>query len=680
MSMSTETVTEGTLLWTPSAELVASSHMRRYMDWLREHRGLTFAGYEQLRIWSITDPSGFWGSLWEYFAVESSTPYASVLAGDSMIAARWFEGCRLNYAEHLLRHEARAGHDEVAILYASELQPLAGMTWRELGEQVRKVATHLRSVGIQPGDRVVSFMPNIPETIIAMIACVAIGAVWSAASPEFGSPTVVDRFAQIQPTLLFAVDGYTFGGRAFNRVVEVRKIVDALPTLKHVVWIDELQPGKLPDPSWRPWSELLAGEAIPPNAFKFFRGEWNHPLWIVFSSGTTGLPKAIVHGHAGMLLEHLKLVNLHFNLRPGARLFFYTTTGWMMWNIVVSSLLAGATAVLYDGNPTHPSPDLLWKIAAEAKVTHMGASPTFLGAMRSARLEPGRDYDLSALEMVTVSGSPCTPELFEWIYTAVKADVFVASQSGGTEICSAFVGAVPILPVYAGEIQERMLGMDVRVWNDAGQELSDEVGELVVTRAFPSMPLYFWDDPGNQRYLDAYFRAFRGVWRHGDFVKINSRGGCFVYGRSDSTLNRHGVRIGTAEIYRAMEKLPEVIDSLVVCCELDDGSFFMPLFVQLPRSAQLDDDLREMIRQQLRRDGSPRHVPDRIEQVEAIPYTLTRKKMEIPVRRILMGVPAERAASRDAMANPTALDPFVEFRRRFWPETATGSGVNAQAG
>lgn len=672
MSATTEAVTEGSLLWSPSAEFVASSRMRGYMDWLREHRGLEFADYEQLRTWSVTDLPGFWSSLWDYFAVESSTPYASVLGGDSMIGSRWFEGSHLNYAEHLLRHEARAGDNEAAILYASELQGLAGMTWSELGGQVRRVATHLRGLGIRPGDRVVSFMPNIPETVIAMIACVAIGAVWSSASPEFGAPTVIDRFAQIQPVLLFAADGYSFGGRAFNRVSEVSRIVEALPTLEHVVWLDKLEPGKLPHPTWRPWSALLEGQVIQPDAFEFSRVEWNHPLWIVFSSGTTGLPKAIVHGHAGMLLEHLKLVSLHLNLRPGARLFFYTTTGWMMWNIVVSSLLAGATAVLYDGSPSHPSPDLLWRLAAEAKVTHMGASPTFLSAMQSAHLEPGRHYDLSALEMVTVSGSPCTPELFEWIYSAVKADLSVASQSGGTEICSAFVGAVPILPVHAGEIQERMLGMDVHVWNEAGEELYDEVGELVVTQAFPSMPLYFWNDPENQRYLDAYFRTFEGVWRHGDFVKINGRGGCFVYGRSDSTLNRHGVRIGTAEIYRAMEKVQRVTDSLVVCCELDDGSFFMPLFVQLPPGAQLDDDLRDTIRQQLRRDGSPRHVPDRIEQVESIPYTLTRKKMEIPVRRILMGVPPERAASRDAMANPMALDPFEAFRRQFWPAAAGG--------
>jgi acetoacetyl-CoA synthetase len=360
------------------------------------------------------------------------------------------------------------------------------------------------------------------------------------------------------------------------------------------------------------------------------------------------------------------------NLRPGARLFFHTTTGWMMWNVVVSSLLAGATAVLYDGSPTYPSADLLWQIASEAKVTHMGASPAFLAAMQSAGLRPAQHHDLSRLEMVTVSGSPCTPELFEWIYSSVKGDLSVASQSGGTEICSAFVGAVPILAVFAGEIQARMLGMDVRAWSDEGQDLVDEVGELVVTQPFPSMPLYFWNDPANQRYLDSYFRSFDGVWRHGDFVKINRRGGCFVYGRSDSTLNRHGVRIGTAEIYRAVENITQVTDSLIVCCELADGSFFMPLFVQLQPGVGLDDELREAIRQRLRRDGSPRHVPDRIERVEAIPYTLTGKKMEIPVRRILMGIPPERAASRDAMTNPASLDSFAQFRRMFWPAGRDG--------
>jgi len=662
MSATDEPAREGELLWQPEAGQIAATQMAHFIDWLRQTRGLEFGDYAALWRWSVEDVEGFWGAVWEYFEIDSTTPYREVLSSREMLQAQWFAGCQVNYAEHVLRHEVEAGPGEPALLHGTESRPLEGISWLELGAQVRQVATRLRELGIQPGERVVSFMPNVPETVIAMLACVAIGAVWSAASPEFGSRTVMDRFAQIEPTLLFAADGYEFAGRVFNRTDEVKRIVGSLPSLRQVIWLPRLESASVPDPGWLPWSSLVAGEPVERDSFQYTRGDWNHPLWIVFSSGTTGLPKAIVHGHAGMLAEHLKLVRLHLNLRPGARLFFYTTTGWMMWNVVVAALLAGATAVLYDGSPTHPTPDSLWRIAAEAKATHMGASPAFLAAMKSAGIRPRDRFDLASIELITVSGSPCTPELFAWIYSAVKRDVWVASQSGGTEICSAFVGGVPTVPVYAGEIQARMLGMDVHAWDESGEELTDAIGELVVTSPFPSMPLYFWSDPAGQRYREAYFQSFAGVWRHGDFIKINSHGGSYIYGRSDSTLNRHGVRIGTAEIYRTLEQVREVSDSLIVCCERPDGSFFMPLFVQLQPGSRLDDGLRDRIRDRLRRDGSPRHVPDRIEQVEAIPYTLTGKKMEIPVRRILMGVPPERAASRDAMANPQALDFFVRYR------------------
>jgi acetoacetyl-CoA synthetase len=655
---------EGALLWQPRESIAVQTQMGRYMAWLRTHKGKHFADYAALWQWSVQDTEGFWGSLWEYFEVDSTTPYRRALSERTLPGAHWFEGSRLNYAEHLLRHEDAAAAADLALLHATETQALAGITWKELGSKVRKLATRLRELGIRPGDRVVSFMPNVPETVIAMLSCLAVGAVWSSAAPEFGSRTVIDRFRQIEPTMLFASDGYVFAGRSFDRSEEIRNIVQALPTLQHVVWLSR-RGVPTPEAGWTSWATLFAGAPVDRSNFEYTRVEYDHPIWIVFSSGTTGPPKAIVHAHAGMLLEHLKLVSLHLNLRPGARLFFYTTTGWMMWNVVVSALLAGATAILYDGSPTHPSADLLWRLAAEAKVTHMGASPTFLAAMKSGSIRPGDLHDLRHLEMITVSGSPCPPEVFEWIYSDVKRDVWVASQSGGTEICSAFVGAVPILPVYAGEIQARMLGMDVHCWNAAGEELTDTVGELVVTSPFPSMPLRFWNDPQGRRYYDSYFQSFAGVWRHGDFIKINGRGGCYIYGRSDSTLNRHGVRIGTAEIYRAVELIEEVRDSLIVCLERADGSFFMPLFVQLRGTGRLDETLREKIKARLRREGSPRHVPDRIEQVEAIPYTLTGKKMEVPVRQILAGAPVQSVASRDAMANPDSLDFFVRYRAMY---------------
>lgn len=658
-------VQEGELLWTPRPESVAASNLQRYLDWLARHRGKELSGYDELWRWSVADLEGFWASIWERFGVQSSTPYARVLSGREMPGARWFERSEVNYAEHLLRHEARAAPDEIVFLHTSERRPLAGMTWHELGRQVRIVATQLRALGIVPGDRIVSYMPNVPETAVAMIAATAVGAVWSSAAPEFGVRTVIDRFAQIAPKLLFAADGYRFGARDFTRTVEVEQIVAALPSLQHVVWLPYLDAAVVmpSDPRFVSWTGLFEHPEVPREDFKFTRVGCEHALWVVFSSGTTGSPKPIVHSHVGMLLEHLKLIHLHMNLRPGTRLFFHTTTGWMMWNVVVAALHAGATAVLYDGSPVHSGPEFLWELAAQAGVTHFGASPTFVQLMQKAGLRPGERYDLSKLEMITVSGSPCTPETFAWVYRSVKSDVWVASQSGGTELCSGFVGASPTLPVYAGEIQARMLGMDVHAWNDEGEELIDRVGELVVTSPFPSMPVYFWNDTDGRRYRESYFDRFPGVWRHGDFIKINARGGCYVYGRSDSTLNRHGVRIGTAEIYRSVEQVEGVGDSLIVCCERPDGSFFMPLFVKLQEGLELDDALRQRINSRLRQDCSPRHVPDRIDRVDAIPYTLTGKKMEIPVRRILTGSPPECVASRDAMMNPEALDFFVRYAK-----------------
>ena len=655
---------EGALVWVPSAERKGRARLTDYQKWLAHERGHELRDYDRLWQWSVSDPGAFWGSIWEYFNVESTHSYKEVVSG-TRTSPVWFAGCQLNYAEHLLRYERDARPDEIALLHAAEAAPPIALSWRDLASQVRKLAWRLREMGVEPGERVVSYMPNVPQTVVAMMGCIAVGAVWSSASPEFGSRTVIDRFGQIEPAMMFATGSYTFGGRVFDRTAEVQQIVRSLPTLRHVVWLSgtESPLSASTEPEVLTWNALMSGPDVTEADFEFTRVDWNHPLWILFSSGTTGLPKAIVHGHAGMLLEHLKLVNLHLDLRPGAKLFFYTTTGWMMWNVVVAALLAGATAVLYDGSPGYPSADVLWRIAAEVGATHMGASPTFLGAQRAAGIRPMDLCDLRNLEMITLSGSPCSPELFAWILSAVKADVWIASQSGGTEICSAFVGAIPGLPVYAGEIQGRMLGMDVRSWSDDGTELIDSVGELVVRVPFPSMPINFWNDASGQLYRDTYFRRFPGVWCHGDFIKINQRGGCFVYGRSDATLNRHGVRIGTAEIYRILEQVPGVEDSLIVCCERTDGSFFMPLFIKLAPGVSFDAALHRSICERLRSDGSPRHVPDAIQPVQAIPYTLTGKKMEIPVRRVLSGTAIEGAASRDAMVNPNALDEFIGYRK-----------------
>jgi acetoacetyl-CoA synthetase len=655
-------VTEGQLLWTPRPEFARNSNVAQYMQWLRESRNVPVSDYDALWRWSVTDLEGFWSSIWDYFKVQSSTPYRKVLDRRVMPGARWFEDSRVNYAEHLLRHEAEAP-DDVVFHHLAETRPLATMSWSELGRQVRILATQLRAMGVKPGDRVVSYMPNVPETAVAMMATTAIGAVWSSAAPEFGVKTVIERFSQIAPKVLFACDGYRFGGKDFKREGEVRRIVSELPTLERVIWLPYLEPaGQTPDmPKTVSWARMMDHADVSRESFRYEHVAYDHALWVVFSSGTTGLPKAIVHSHVGVLIEHLKLMHFHMGLRRGSNMFFYSTTGWMMWNLLLAALLTGSAVVLYDGNPAHPSLDFLWKLAADTGVTSFGASPTYVQMMEKAGLKPGDVYNLSRLESIVVAGAPSTPETFDWFYRSVKRDLWVTSQSGGTEICSGFVGASPTLPVHAGEIQTRMLGMDVHAWSDDGKELTDEVGELVCTSPFPSMPIKFWNDEGGKRYRESYFEVFPGVWRHGDFIKINRRGGCYIYGRSDSTLNRYGVRIGTAEIYRAVEQVEEVADSLIVCCELPGGHFFMPLFLRLKPGFTLDEPLRARIAARLREDCSPRHVPDRMYRVEAVPYTLTGKKMEVPVRKILMGWPLEKAASRDAMMNPEAIDYFVRF-------------------
>jgi acetoacetyl-CoA synthetase len=659
-------MTEGQLLWTPSAATVANSHVMRFIAWLERERGLRFADYEALRQWSVGDLDGFWSAIWAFYDVKAERPYDQILDRREMPGARWFAGSRVNFAEHMLRHERVATPDEAVFLHSSETRPLARMTWHELGDAVRTFATSLRELGVAPGDRVVAYMPNIPETAIAMLAVQAIGAIWSAAAPEFGARTVIDRFAQIEPTLVIVADGYRFAGKDYDRTPVINEILAALPTAKHVVWFPYLFADRpSPLPASIPWSQLANGPRVAREDFRYEYVAEDHPLWILFSSGTTGLPKAIVHGHVGILVELLKSTGLGQDLDPSKRMFFYSTTGWMMWNALLSALLAGASVVLYDGHPAHPTPALLWHLAADAKATTFGASPTFVQMMVKAGIVPRDIVDVSHLQGVLLTGSPVSPETTAWFYENVKADLWVNSPSGGTEVVAAWVGGSPTLPVYAGEIQTRTLGMDVHAWDEAGNEVTNEVGELVVTSPAPSMPLRFWNDPGDVRYRETYFEQFPGVWRHGDFIRINERGGAYIYGRSDSTLNRYGVRIGSAEIYRAVDSLDEVADSLVVCLELPGGGFYMPLFVKTAPGVVLDDALRARIAQKLRTDCSPRHVPDEMHAVDAIPYTLTGKKMEVPIRRILAGAVPQKVASRDAMMDPSALDWYVAFAERY---------------
>jgi acetoacetyl-CoA synthetase len=657
----TETA-EGTLLWEPPAELKENAAITRYMGWLKENKNLSFADYGELWEWSVTDVEGFWSSLWEYLDVKASKPYDRVLTTREMPGAEWFPGVELNYAEHAFRN-ARA--DEPALVHKSEIRPLGETSWGELRANVAAFSAGLREMGVERGDRVVAYMPNVPEAVVAFLACASLGAVWSSGSPDFGAGSIVDRFAQIEPKVLVAVDGYRYGGKDYDRTGVVAKLQQEIPTLKATVVLPYLS--EEPDLGGLEnvvlWDELLSSHEGAD--LQFERVPFDHPLWVLYSSGTTGLPKAIVHSHGGILMEHLKKVHLHIDLGPGDRFFWFTTTGWMMWNLLVSGLLTGATAVLYDGNPGHPDMNALWRFAEETGMTHFGTSASYLTSCMNADIEPGRDVDLGSLKGVGSTGSPLPPEGFEWVYGHVKEDVWVYSTSGGTDLCTAFVGGVPLLPVHAGELQARSLGMKVEAFNDKGEPVVDEVGELVITEPAPSMPIYLWNDPKGERYRESYFDVYPGVWRHGDWIKIKSSGSCVIYGRSDSTINRGGVRMGTSEIYSAVESVEEVQDSLVVDIHKQSGEAFMPLFVVLEEGHEgLDDDLKKKIKGAIRERTSPRHVPNEIFAVLDIPRTLNGKKLEVPVKKILSGTPPEEAASRDSLSNPDSLDDFAELAER----------------
>jgi acetoacetyl-CoA synthetase len=657
-----EKVEEGDLLWTPSAARLGRAQLTHYMQWLQE-RGRRFESYEDLWQWSIDDLDGFWGSMWEYFDVRAAEPYERVLGRRSMPGAEWFPGARLNFAEHALRHE-RPGAD--ALLFLSERRPLAAMSWTDLGGQVRKLAIRLRKMGLRPGDRVVAYLPNSPEAVIAMLATVSSGAIWASCGPDFGPRGAIDRFAQLAPKFAFCVDGYYYGGKPFDRRPELGTILSSLPTLERVIYLRQLEPSNDAPltANCMFWEDALAGPEIAARDFVYEQVPFAHPLWILFSSGTTGLPKPIVHCHGGMLLEQYKSLKLQMDVHPGERMFFFTTTGWMMWNFLVSALLVDVVPVLYDGNPAFPEPDVLWSMVERTGASFFGASPTYVGILDKAGIVPKDRFDLSSLMSVMLAGSPVTAECMAWFYRCVKTDIWAHSGSGGTDLCCGIAGSVVTLPLYAGEIQARQLGVAAYAFNEQGQAVVDEVGELVITRPMPSMPVGFWNDTDGSRYRESYFDLYPGIWRHGDFFKVNARGGCFVLGRSDATLNRHGVRIGTAEVYRALMEVGEIDDSLIVNLDLPGGGFFMPLFVRLKEGVALDEALREKIRARMRHAYSARHVPDKIYQVSAIPYTLTGKKMEVPVRRILTGVPVEKAANRAAMSNVESLDYFIEYARQ----------------
>jgi acetoacetyl-CoA synthetase len=643
----------GKLLWEPEPAFARKTNITAFMKWL-ERKGRHFRSYDELWRWSVDDLEGFWGSVWKYYDV-SDADYP-VLQDRRMPGARWFEGSEVNFAKRILESTFEGN----ALISKNEKRNPKPMSWQELRKRTGTLAAHLKDRGVVQGDRVAAYLPNATEAVVAFLACASLGAIWSCCSPDFGAPAVLDRFTQIEPKVLFATDGYSYGGKWFDRTEAVSSIISALPSLKTVVGVRGGSEGT-PITGSVPWDDLVTGkESVEIESLPF-----DHPLWILYSSGTTGLPKPIVHGHGGILVEMLKGLSLHNDIRPGDRFFWFTTTGWMMWNHLIGGLLHGATLVLYNGSPSFPDSDSLWDLVEKTETTFMGGSAAYFSACMKANLTPGSSHELKRLRSMGSTGSPLSPEAFEWIYSAVKKDVWLESVSGGTDVCAPFVGGCPILPVYSGEIQCRALGAKVEAFDEQGQPVVGRVGELVLTEPLPSMPLFLWGDKDGSRYRESYFSFFPGVWRHGDWIEITKRGTCIIYGRSDATIKRLGVRIGTSEVYRAVESIPEVAESMAVELEGPEEEGELVLFVTLTAGRKLDPELDSKIRGRIRTDLSPRHVPDRVIEAPAIPKTLSGKKLEVPVKRILMGGDPSKVVNRDSLADPGAVNFYVELAKRW---------------
>ena len=682
-------------IWRPSADRIAQAGITRYLSWLASERGLRFDDFESLWQWSVTDIEGFWESICAFTGVRFHDAPRTVLAERRMPGADWFPGASLNYAEHALRRaEAPDAAQRPAIIFESELRPRTEISWAALAGEVGALAESLRALGVTPGDRCVAYVPNIPQAAVAALATISLGGVWSSSSPEMGSVSVLDRFRQIAPKVLFAVDGYRYGGKDFDRREIVRELVRQLPSLEVVVFIPYLDPEarfSFDDGSARPVVLRRYGELVAePRAPRFTPVPFSHPLWIVYSSGTTGMPKPIVHGHGGTVVESLKAAALHLDVDEDDRFFWFSSTNWIMWNLWLSTLMTGATLLQFDGNPGHPDPSTLWRLASRERLSFMGISPAFIGLCMKAGLAPGEAFDLSALRTVGSTGSPLTEDAYRWLYEKVGADLLVASISGGTDPGTAFLTSCPILPVYAGEMQCRCLGSAVHAYGDDGKPMLGEVGELVCAEPMPSMPLYFWGDEDGRRYFDSYFDTFPGppnVWRHGDWLKLVERPESVtgvIYGRSDSTINRHGIRMGTSELYRVVEEFDEIADSLVIDLEYLGKESFLALFVVLREpgsklagpgskgpapdggaAARLETgvapELRKRLLDALRTKLSARHVPNEVYAIPEVPRTMSGKKLEVPVKKILLGQPVDRSVNRDSMANPGAIDWFVAF-------------------
>ena len=641
-------------LWAPSPERVADANITRFQRFVSERYGVSFADYNELWQWSVTELADFWAAVWEFFGLDEVSGYDEVLADESMPGAQWFTGARVNFAGYLLAHGQA---DEVAVVSAAETGRTRTWTWRELREQVASLSATLTRLGVRDGDVVVGYVPNIAEGVVAYLATACLGATWSSVGQDYAPAAVVDRFAQLRPKVLVTADGYHFNGRRHSRVEAVVELRAGLPTLEHVVMVSREH--EVPAGDWLLWEEAVAGPApeLQPVPVPF-----DHPMWVLFSSGTTGLPKGLVHGHGGFLVETLKQLALHWDLRPDDRVFWFTSPSWVMWNLQLSTLAVGGSILCYDGSPTHPDPSTLWRLVAEHRVTFFGTSPGYLQASENAGVRPAKDFDLSALRAMGSTGSPLAPYLHRWAREEV-GDLPLWSMSGGTDIAGAFVGGAPTVPIWPGEISVRCLGVAMEAWDEQGRPVHGEVGELVVHRPMPSMPVQLWDDPDGSRYRDSYFSTFPGAWRQGDWITVTERGSVVIHGRSDSTLNRNGVRMGSADIYAAVETIPEVVEALVIGAEQPDGTYWMPLFVVLDEGVSLDDPLVDRIRTAIRAKASPRHVPDEVIAVPGIPHTRTGKKLEVPVKRILQGAPPERVANPEAVDDAGLLRPFIDLAR-----------------
>ncbi len=641
------------ILWNPTNEFVQNSGLKKYARWLEVEFDLRFKNYEEFWRWSNDHFEDFWESLWKYFEVISHSDYEQVIDSNNMPGAKWFTCATLNYAEHIFRMKSE---DRPALIFANEAGDQRAISWKDLEAQVASIQEFLRSKGIQKGDRVAGYLPNTPETIACFLAVNSLGAVWSCCSPDFGINTVIDRFTQIEPKLFFTCDGYQYGGKRIDRLEEAKQITDAISSINAVVLIPTLNNEATMDGAML-WEEMIATKATE---ITFEAVDFNHPIWVLYSSGTTGKPKAITHSHGGVLLEHLKYMHFHNDVKASEHFFWFTTTGWMMWNFLQAAMLAGAVPVLFDGSPGSPDLNALWKLTEELPIHHFGTSAPYLIACMKKELTPGTDFDLSALRSIGSTGAPLPPEAFDWVYDQVKKDVWLCSMSGGTDVCTAFVGGIPDKPVRRGKIQGRALGCDLKSVDEDGNQVVASLGEMVISNPMPSMPIYFWGDENHARYKSSYFEKFDGKWCHGDWIQIDEDGSLQIFGRSDATLNRKGIRIGTAEIYSVLDRIPGVQDSLIVNLEKKDGSDIMPLFVVIDADEN-KMQLFETIKQHLKEECSPRHVPDVILSVDEIPYTLSGKKMEVPVKKALMGLDVTKHMNRDASRNPKAMDVFVEL-------------------